>query len=277
MKVKNRFIAAVVALQFAIPTAARAAGAESVETLYERAVSTAQEGRFSAAAALFDEVVAKLPPGHALRALALYGAARSNQRVGTPEAACVAVERYKLFIGLPDAEPEKRAKAANGLGDLIAKCNEKAATPNGAASASLPAPAIDSNPDLAIDTVDSTATTGNQSPSVDHTWAWVTSGTAGAAVIGGVALLAASSGAVSDGDAAEKRFHAGGDVDADARDDVLAADERATSYGLSGYGVLGVGAALGGVAAWLWLRESNAGAVTLVPAPDGAGVVVRFP
>lgn len=259
MKVGNRLLAAVVASQFAIPTAARAAGAESVETLYERAVSTAQAGRFSAAAALFDDVVAKLPPGHALRTLALYGAARANQKVGTPKAACIAIERFKLFIGMPDAEPEKREKAANGLGDLTAKCNEKDATPKGAAFASTPPPAIAPTSAPALADMDSTATSGNQSPAVDRTWVWVTTGTAGAAVIGGAILLIAASGAVSDGDSAEKRFHASGDTDADARDEVLASDDRATTYGLAGYGVVGVGALLGGVATWLWLRD---------PAPD---------
>ena len=251
MKLEYRFLAAVVALQIAIPTAARAAGAESVETLYERAVSTAQAGRFWAAAALFDEVVAKLPPGHALRALALYGAARSNQRVGTPDAACVAVERYKVFIGLPDAEAEKREKAANGLGDLIAKCNEK--RPRALAAAPVPAP---SDPSTASpEEVDATAAPEDEPAGVDRTWAWVTTGTAGVALIGGTALLISASGAVSDGDAAMKRFEASGQTSVEARDDVKAADDRAVTYGLTGYGVLGVGAVLGGVATWLWLRD----------------------
>ncbi len=87
----------------------------------------------------------------------MYGAARAIQKVGTPETACVAVERFKLFIGMPDAEPEEREKAANGLGDLIAQCNEKMANPTVA-----PTPAI----------VDATATKTGDKPVVDCTWAW---------------------------------------------------------------------------------------------------------
>ena len=95
--------------------------------------------------------------------LALSGAALANQRLGTPEAASKAVEHFKAFIGLPDAEPEKRGKAASGLSDLIA-------------------------------------------------------GVAGAAVVGGTALLLASSSSVSDGDAAMNRFEASGRTNAGGLD-----------------------------------------------------------
>ena len=109
------------------PAPAAAAGEDTTDVLYERAVSASQEGRHDAAATLFDEVLGQMAPNHPLRALAFYGAARANQRVGTADAACKAAERYKTFIGLPDAEPEKREKAAKSLGDLLAKCASKTA------------------------------------------------------------------------------------------------------------------------------------------------------
>lgn len=106
------------------PTTAGAAGEDTIDILYERAVSAAQGGRSATAAAIFEEVLLKMPAEHPLRPLAIYGAARANQKLGTPKAACRAVEHFKTFIGLPNAEPEKRAKAASSLEDLVVKCDK---------------------------------------------------------------------------------------------------------------------------------------------------------
>jgi hypothetical protein len=95
----------------------------------------------------------------------------------------------------------------------------------------------------------------------------------------GGALLSVASGHLDDANAADKRFLASGrpsQRDLDARD---AADDSARSAALAGYATLGVGAAVGGVALWLWLREpgaSEAGGVTVAPTPSGFALSGRF-
>jgi hypothetical protein len=243
---------------------------ETTELLYERAVTASQEGRNDAAAALFDEVLAKMTPTHPLRALALYGAARANQRVDTPEAACRAAERFRVFIALPDAEPEKRERAANALGGLTTKCRARDLVPVAAAPV-VPPPAAESAPPAAVEAP--VAPTSASDP--DRTWAWATTGVAGASAVVGAVLLIVAGSALDDADAALARFEASGRTNTADRAAVRDADDRATTYGLAGYGLLGLGAALGGVATWLWLREPSAG-VAFVPGPGGLGVVGRF-
>ena len=254
------------------PAPASAAGEDTTDVLYERAGSASQEGRHEAAATLFEEVLGQMAPNHPLRALALYGAARANQRLGTPEAACKAAERFKTFIGLPDAEPEKREKAAKGLGDLLAKCASKdavAPVPASPASTAAPAPAPASA--QANATVAETASP----PAPDRTWAWVATGAAGASFVGGALLLVLADAAIDDGDTAMARFEDSGRTSISARDAVRAADDRVMTYANLGYGVLGLGAALGGLATWLWVRDSGA-ATAWAPTPNGMIWTGRF-
>lgn len=269
-------------LALALPVApvsvpAQAVADDAAEPEYERAVSALQSGRAAPAAQLFDELLAKMPEKHPLRTLALYGSARAHQKAGTPEAACHAVERYKAFIGRPDAEPVKREKAANGLADLIALCQTKTAA--GVVAPVTPVLPVAVAPVAASELAIQAAPV----PAIpDRTWAWVATGTAGASVVGGAVMLAVASGAVSDADAANKRFHASGDTDATARRQVLDGDDRASTFGYAGYGALGVGAAVGGLAAWLWMRGdggcgvSGEGTAVVVPVGQGGGVVGVF-
>ena len=243
------------------PAPAAAAGEDTTDVLYERAVSASQEGRHDAAATLFDEVLGQMAPNHPLRALAFYGAARANQRVGTADAACKAAERYKTFIGLPDAEPEKREKAAKSLGDLLAKCASKDAVAPAPASAAVSSPAVAQAPASV--------------PAPDRTSAWVATGAAGASLVGGALLLVLADAAIDDGDAAMARFEDSGRTSASARDAVRAADDRVATYANLGYGVLGLGAVLGGLATWLWVRDPGA-PTAWTPTPNGMIWTGRF-
>ena len=125
MRSGDRLLSCVLGLLLALPGAALAArkGAESAEVLYERAVSTAQDGRFSEAAGLFDEAATRFPAGHPLHALSLYGAARANQRLDTSEAACKAINRFGEFMALSKIEKEKRRIAQEGVAELTPKCD----------------------------------------------------------------------------------------------------------------------------------------------------------
>lgn len=237
-----------------------AAETASTDADYERAVAEAQAGHAEVAARLFDELLTRMPPEDPLRTLSLYGAARAHQRVGTPEAACRALESYRLFIARADAEPEKREKASNALVGLIDACRASApptpapAPVSAAAEASPPAPA-----------------------STDHTWAWVASGAAAASLVGGGVLLVLGGSALDEADTAYGRFDAGGRTDAALLRDGEAADDRARSLGIAGYSLLGVGAGLAGWATWLWLREPATPSVTWVPAPGGILVMGAWP
>ncbi len=240
----------------AVPSAG--AVEDATDRLYARAVAAAQAGRADEAARVFDEALASMPAGHPLRALALYGAGRANERRGSAEAACAAAERYKVFIGLPDAEPEKREKAANALGALSVRC--AVATP---AVASAPAPSS------------AAAVTQVASPAdapAERTWAWVATGGAVLGLAGGSLLLVAAKGAVEDGDVAYARFIRGDRSNVSDRDDVLAANDRVETFGTAGYAVLGVGAVLGGLATWLWLRspDDGSGPSAVLVGPTGA-------
>jgi hypothetical protein len=264
-----------------VPATARGAGDETTaELLYERAVEAAQAGRNEAAAALFDEATAAMGAAHPLRALAIYGAARANQRLETPETACKAAERFRVFIGLPEAEPEKREKAANALGGLTTRCATRDVALAAAVTPASAPPSTSTVETAPAEGAPGTVAAGAPvhpapAPAADDTWAWAATGAASASAVVGAVLLIMAGGALDDSEAALDRFEAGGRTSTADRDAVYAADDRATTYGLAGYGLLGLGAALGGVATWLWLREPEAG-VVLSPAPGGLGVVGRF-
>lgn len=249
-------LSAVLMLPVVGPAQARTLAPDAAEETYQRAVTAAQAGENDRAAALFDEALAAMGPAHPLRALALYGAGRAYQRLDTAAAACAAEARYRRFIGLPDAEPEKREKVASALGALAVRCAGSAASPVAPESVPPAAPAPEPAPRSAP----------------DRTWAWVSTGAAVASLAGGALLLGAASGAVDDGDAAFARFEASGRRSISARDAVLDANDDVETFATAGYGLLGLGVALGGLATWLWVREPSLGADVTVfqVTPHGA-------
>jgi hypothetical protein len=248
----------VILLALLAARTASAAEPASTDADYERAVAEGQAGHAEVAARLFDELLTRMPPEDPLRTLSLYGAARAHQRVGTPEAACRALEAYRLFIARADAEPEKREKASNALVGLIDACRTSAPPAAAPASAGV-------------------SSTEPVSRPADHTWAWAASGAAAAGLVGGGVLLVLAGSALDDADAAYARFDAGGRTDAGLLGDGEDADDRARSLGIAGYSLLGVGAGLAGWATWLWLREPAAPGVTWLPAAGGVLVMGAWP
>lgn len=105
------------------PVDAQAQRDAELETEYQHAVQTAQDGEVEQAAAKFAALLERLPEGHALATLSIYGAARSYQQVETSAAACEAVDLFTRFIGQKDAEADKRERASKALPDLIARCS----------------------------------------------------------------------------------------------------------------------------------------------------------
>ena len=82
---------------------------------------------------------------------------------------------------------------------------------------------------------------------------------------------------VDDGDAAYRRFIESGRTDAQALRDVRRFDDDAESAAIAAYLVLGAGAALGGVATWLWLRDDEGTPVVrFVPTVGGLSFGVTF-
>jgi predicted Zn-dependent protease len=135
-RLSNTTLALVLSVSVGAPATA---GAEaltvaSAEAGYEAAVATAQAGDYAKAAQLFDDLLKRLPTDHALRTLALYGAARSHEEVGTPESACNAIHRFRRLLGRPDIERAKKATAERAIVKLSSAC----------ASAPAPAPAAES-------------------------------------------------------------------------------------------------------------------------------------
>ncbi len=125
---------ALVLTFLALPRAAHAGDETDVEARYRKAVAESQAGRSVDAARRFDEVLGGLTEEHPLRALALYGSARSHEKVDGAESACRALVRYRAYLKHPDSEPEKRTRAEAALGELLTPCYEWVA----GASAAIP-------------------------------------------------------------------------------------------------------------------------------------------
>ncbi len=77
------------------------------------------------AAAQFAALLERLPEGHPLETLSIYGAARSYQQLETSAAACAAVDMFTRFVGRQDAEAEKRERASKALPKLIERCSQR--------------------------------------------------------------------------------------------------------------------------------------------------------
>lgn len=248
----------------ACPGAAGAQGGPATEIAYERAVAAAQAGEATQAAALFDALVAQMAPDDPLRTLALYGQGRAHEKRATPESACRAVAAFQAFIARPDAEPAKRARVSGSLVGLVSLCQTAGAA---SAPASAPAPAV-------AMPVSPTPAAEPEHPSSMP--AWVATGGGAALLLGGVGLLVAAGGAVDEGDTAYARFEASDRTDATALKQGRDADDRATTYGISGYAMLGTGLGVAGLAAWLWLRDADA-KTAVVPTDGGLTWVGAWP
>ncbi len=247
------------------PGAAGAQGAPATEIAYEQAVAAAQAGEATQAAALFDALVAQMAPDDPLRTLALYGQGRAHEKRATPESACRAVAAFQAFIARVDAEPAKRARVSGSLVGLVSLCQMGVAVAPAPAPAPAPAVAMPVSPTPAAEP---------EHPSSMP--AWVATGGGAALLLGGVGLLVAAGGAVDEGDTAYARFEASDRTDATALKQGRDADDRATTYGISGYAMLGTGLGVAGLAAWLWLRDADAKTAVL-PGNGGLTWVGAWP
>ncbi len=124
-------------------------------------------------------------------------------------------------------------------------------------------------------------------PDDGRTLEWVLTSGAVAALGAGVAFNVVARSAVERGDEAYGRYERARAVydvagAAAARVEVEDARDDADSAAITSYVFLGTGAALAGVATWLWLAEptvsteGEARAVRLVPTLDGIGIVGRW-
>lgn len=118
---------------------------------------------------------------------------------------------------------------------------------------------------------------------VDRTLEWILTGGAVAALGTGVAFNFVARSAVDRGDEAYGRYERARAVGnaagaAAARVEVEDAREDADTAAYTSYAFLGVGAALAGVAAWMWLDtpEAEAAALRVVPGPGGIGIVGQW-
>lgn len=132
-----RVLAGVLAVVLASPPMAPPSDAE-LEARYQDAVLAGQEGRAEVALALFQWVLDAVPEGHALRAPAVYGAARAALDLGTPAAACRARDLIDTYLGLPDSASEKRARLTPMLPEAARLCDAAVAPPPSAPPPSAP-------------------------------------------------------------------------------------------------------------------------------------------
>lgn len=111
--------------------AAEAPAPGALEYRYESAVAAAQAGQYAISSEMFDDLLRRLPKEHPLRPLALYGAARSYEKLGTHEGDCEAFNRFRKLLGRTDVEADKRTVAERAVARLEAACAAPV-TPSGA-------------------------------------------------------------------------------------------------------------------------------------------------
>ncbi|MEZ4436432.1 MAG: hypothetical protein R3F65_28870 [bacterium] len=175
----------------------------------------------------------------------------------TPARACEA-ERHYRQAARESTDPTITTAAREATDRLAAAC--LAARP----PVSSPPPALDLEP--------------APEPAPDRTAAWAT--TAGAIVAAGAGATLLTLGVLADGDrqdaeATMRARHAARDDAglAAATADFHDAADRATAFGLAGWGTLALAAGLGATATWLWLDDTPA---TLTITPTTLGVSARF-
>lgn len=179
--------------------------------------------------------------------------------------------RYWVRVAGAPTEPAMATIAPGGL-------TEVAASGRAAAPVPLPLPADEAAPTDAAEAPTAENELSASGPaSGPSAVPWLLAGAGAAALGGGVYFGLTMGGAVDDGDAAVKRMRVA-TTEADyaaARRDVRSADDTARQDRLLAYGLGGLGLAALGASAYLLLRPEPA-ALSLTPAPRGAGLAVRF-
>ena len=111
-------------------------------------------------------------------------------------------------------------------------------------------------------------------PSRGRPLAWIATGGAAVALVGGGVFFALAQGDLDAGDEAHQRYLETDNAAEGARlaADVRASDDSAKTNAAVSYTLLGLGAVAGGVATWLWLRDDSGDVTAIAIDPGGAHV-----
>jgi tetratricopeptide (TPR) repeat protein len=239
-------LALALAATLLVPAGARAQSAETAESAAERGRAAFEAGRFAEARQAFLQALEATPPGQAGAARILYNLARAEQELGEH---CAAVDRFRRYLSAAgaDAGEQKRVEKANA-----ALAAERAACK--AVLEPEPAPAVTPAPELAPAPV-SAPTPAEAEADAPGPWRWVAAGGAAIALGAGVTFNVLARDRVSTGDTAYQDFVDSGRTDARAADRTGAAYDDARGFSTASVVALGAGAALTGLATWLFLRD----------------------
>lgn len=242
-----RFARLALACALLVPAAARAQSAETAESAAERGRAAFEAGRFAEARQAFLQALDATPPGNAGAARILYNLARAEQELGEH---CAAVDRFRRYLGVAGAEAseQKRIEKANFALAAERTACKAVLEPEPAAVASAPAPELAPAPVSAPPPAEADAAPPGP-------WRWVAAGGAVVALGAGVTFNVLARDRVSTGDSAYQDFLASDRRDARAADRTGAAYDDARSFSTASVVALGAGAALTGLATWLFLRD----------------------
>lgn len=185
-----------------------------------------------------------------------------EQQIGEdPTAPCAVAEAY-AEAAAADADRETARAAIAGADRMREACQAATARPE-----PVEAPPV-TEPESPPPVDDGAAVTGSTAPVDPHTTEWAVTAASAAALVAGGVLLAVALDADAERAAAEdimRERHAVGDAEglAAAEADFVDAADRATLYGISGYGALAIGAGLGVAAAWMWLDDGDGPSVAI--------------
>lgn len=219
------------------------------DEIYAQALTAYDAGDHAGALATFRRLLGHLGPGHGLYPGTLFGlgqAARALvERDPAHPAACDGAGWFDAWLADPGAADRGAiARATEGRDLLRAACAAQAPPPEAPPPIVVETPAPVEGPGYAL--------------------AWALTGGAAVALAGGAVLYALALGEADD-------YHAGNGVRPAAESRAIRDDVR--NYEISGYALLGLGAALGGLAAWRWLAaEPGDGGVALRLSATAIGV-----
>lgn len=216
-------------------------GAREASLLTTRAKAAFKAGEFDEAARLFMKAYAL--SGEAAQ---VFNAARAYEEAGKVGDA---VGLFRLYTTLAD-DPDGIADARERIRKLEAgRLGGKPTDPTASGSSTSPAVPDASRPgESARDLALGATPTVQAQAQTNRNLLWIAAGTAGAAAVGGAALLALGAAASRDANAIQVR--SAGDIDR-----YNAAFDEAERLRSFGWASVGLAAVAGGAAAWLWLRQ----------------------
>lgn len=239
-------VALALACALIVPAGARAQSAETAESSAERGRAAFEAGRFAEARQAFLQALDATPPGQAGAARILYNLARADQELGEH---CAAVDRFRRYLAAAAADPGEQKR--------VEKANAALAAERTACKAVLePEPAPVAAPVAAPELAPAPVSAPTEAEAADRgPWRWVAAGGAVAALGAGVTFNVLARDRVSTGDAAYRDFVDSDRTDARSADRTGAAYDDARNFSTASVVALGAGAALTGLATWLFLSD----------------------